>query len=386
MDWNQKYTYNFPCPVRFGPGVIKEVGPHIREQGLLNPLVVTDPGFASLPLFSKIMDEFKSAGLSPVQFTGIDKNPVKQNVLDGAKSYHDQKADSIIGLGGGASMDVARAIALKAYHERDLFDFDDALGGDQYVVNEIPYFVTIPTTSGTGSEVGRSTVISEDQSHQKRVLFSPRLMAKMVFADPELTMDLPAHITAATGIDALTHNIEAYVSKGFSPMCDGIALEAIKLVNESLYKASTKPCLESRSKMQMAALMGATSFQKGLGVVHSCAHPLSTLFDTHHGLANAIMLPYGIKFNAECSKDRFEFLCKILDLGEASSKALIDWVVQLNSSLKLPNDLKSINIGMDRVNDLSELALKDVCHLCNPRDVSLDNFKEIYKWAIEGNL
>ncbi|MBK25356.1 MAG: alcohol dehydrogenase [Halobacteriovorax sp.] len=386
MDWTQKYTYNFPCPIRFGPGVIKEVGPHLKEQGLLNPLVVTDPGFASLPLFAKIMDELKSAGLKPVQFTQIDKNPVKKNVLDGANSYHEQKADSIIGLGGGASMDVARAIALKAYHERDLFDFDDALGGDKYVVEEIPYFITIPTTSGTGSEVGRSTVISEDESHQKRVLFSPRLMAKMVFADPELTMELPPHITAATGIDALTHNIEAYVSKGFSPMCDGIAIEAIKLINESLYKASTAPCLKSRSKMQMAALMGATSFQKGLGVVHSTAHPLSTLFDTHHGLANAIMLPYGIKFNAECSSDRFEFLCKVLDLGEVSSKALIDWTLQLNNSLGLPRDLSAIDVGTDKIDALSDLALKDVCHQCNPRPVSLENFKEIYSWAIEGNL
>lgn len=386
MDWNQRYTYNFPCPVRFGPGVIDEVGPHLKEQGLKNPLVVTDPGFAGLPIFNEIMDQLKASGLEPVSFTGIDKNPVKKNVLAGVKSYHDQSADSIIGLGGGASMDVARAIALKAYHERDLFDFDDALGGDKYVTEEVPYFITVPTTSGTGSEVGRSTVISEDESHQKRVLFSPRLMAKMVFADPALTMGLPAHVTAATGMDALTHNIEAFLSKGFSPMCDGIAVEGIRLVKDSLLKATTNPCIESRSKMQMSALMGATSFQKGLGVVHSCAHPLSTLFDTHHGLANAIMLPYGVKFNSDVSLDRIKYLCTVLDLGEASPKAFIQWITELNTSLSLPNDLVAIEVPANRLNDLADLALKDVCHQCNPKPVSLDNFKEIYSWALEGAL
>lgn len=386
MDWNQRYTYNFPCPVRFGSGVIDEVGPHLKEQGLNTPLVVTDPGFASLPLFSQIIDQLKLSGLTPVSFSEIDKNPVKQNVLNGAKSYHDQNADCIIGLGGGASMDVARAITLKAYHERDLFDFDDALGGDKYVTEEVPYFITIPTTSGTGSEVGRSTVISEDVSHQKRVLFSPRLMAKIVFADPALTMGLPSHVTAATGMDALTHNIEAYVSKGFSPMCDGIAIEGIRLIKDSLLKATNSPCIESRSKMQMAALMGATSFQKGLGVVHSCAHPLSTIFDTHHGLANAIMLPYGVKYNSDVSKDRFKHLCSVLDLGERSPKALIDWITSLNTSLSLPNDLTGIKGCSDKINELAELGLKDPCHPCNPKDVTLEDFKTIYNWALKGSL
>lgn len=386
MDWKQRYTYNFPCPIRFGAGVIDEVGPHLIEQGFKNPLIVTDPGFANLPLFQRIIDILKSSGLEPLSFTGIDKNPIKKNVLGGVASYHSQKADCIIGLGGGASMDVARAIALKAYHERDLFDFDDSLGGDKFVTEEVPYFITIPTTSGTGSEVGRSTVISEDESHQKRVLFSPRLLAKIVFADPELTMELPASVTAATGMDALTHNIEAYLAKGFSPLCDGIAIEGIRLVNESLLKATDSPCLESRSKMQMAALMGATSFQKGLGVVHSCAHPLSTLFDMHHGLANAVMLPYGIKFNSDVSKDRLEHLCTVLDLGERSSLALTQWVVDLNTSLKLPNDLKTLKVSSDRIDDLADLALKDVCHQCNPKEVKLADFKNIYSWAMEGAL
>lgn len=386
MNFDQRYTYNYPCPIRFGPGVIDEVGPHLKEQGLQRALIVTDPGFIKLPLFESIVETLSKSGLDCLNFSSIDKNPVKRNVLDGVKSFIDQKADCIIGLGGGASMDVARAIALKAYHERDLFDFDDALGGDQHVVNEIPYFITIPTTSGTGSEVGRSTVISEDESHQKRVLFSPRLMAKMVFADPILTMDLPKKVTAATGMDALTHNIEAYLSKGFSPLCDGVAIEGIKLIHESLKKATHDPCLESRSKMQMAALMGATSFQKGLGVVHSTAHPLSTVFDTHHGLANAVMLPYGVKFNEDVSKSRIEFLCRVLDLGESSTQCFIDWILDLNKSLELPLNLKELGLDSSKIDELSNLALKDVCHLCNPKVVSLSDFKNIYKNAFEGTL
>jgi alcohol dehydrogenase class IV len=386
MDWNQRYTYNFPCPIRFGPGVINELGPYLKKQGLNSPLIVTDPGLRNIPLFEEILSQLAQSELVPVCFSEIDKNPVKQNVLKGVQFYHEQNADCIIGLGGGTSMDVARAIALKAHHERDLFDFDDALGGDKYVTEKIPFFVTVPTTSGTGSEVGRSTVISEDETHQKRVLFSPRLMAKMVFADPLLTLELPPSITAATGMDALSHNIEAYLAKGFSPLCDGIAVEGIHLIKESLLKATTSPCLESRSKMQMAALMGATSFQKGLGVVHSCAHPLSTLFDTHHGLANAIMLPYGVKFNSDISFERIKHLCKVLNLGEQSHQALIQWINELNDSLSLPNELSSIGVKNESIDALSDLAIKDVCHLSNPRPVGLKDFKTIYKWAIEGNL
>jgi alcohol dehydrogenase class IV len=236
----------------------------------------------------------------------------------------------------------------------------------------------IPTTSGTGSEVGRSTVISEDESKRKRILFSPRLLAEIVFADPMLTMELPSGITAATGMDALTHNLEAFVAKGFSPLCDGIAIEAVRLIKDSLVKASTAPDLESRSKMQMAALMGATSFQKGLGVVHSLAHPLSTKFDMHHGVANAVMLPYGMKFNEQTSKDRYDFLAKTIGVSDLRS-----WVLELNQQLNIPENLNYFNITKEAVNPLSDLALADVCHQCNPRACSLEDFQAMYNEAIQ---
>ncbi len=386
MDPKMRMTYNFPTIVRFGAGVIDEVGPHLSEQGLHSPQIVSDPGLASLPLMTEILDQLRKAGLKPEVFSGIHKNPVKKNVLDGVDHFKSTARDSIVGLGGGASMDVARAIALKANHDRDLFDFDDALGGDKYVTEAIPYFITVPTTSGTGSEVGRSTVISEDVSHQKRVLFSPRLMPPRVFADPALTLDLPPHITAAVGMDALTHNLEAFFSKGFSPLCDGVAIEGIRLVHESLVEATTHSNLENRSMMMMAALMGATAFQKGLGVVHSTAHPLSTLFDTHHGLANAVMLPYGVKFNSDVVGEKMKFLCRVLDLGENTEQAFVDYLVDLNKKLKMPRSLAELEVGEDRIDDLAALGLKDVCHLCNPKPVRLNDFKSLYKDAIRGIL
>lgn len=381
-SWKQRTTYNFPCPIRFGAGVIDELADHLIENALKAPLLVTDRGLKDLDIFKNIVTSLERKGITPHIFFDIDKNPVKRNVLAGVDSYHEKKCDSIIGIGGGASMDVARAIVLKAHHERDLFDFDDALGGDKYVTEKIPYFITVPTTSGTGSEVGRSTVISEDESHRKRILYSPRLLCKIVFADPELTMGLPPFITAATGVDALTHNIEAYFSKGFHPMCDGIAIEGIRLCFESLKGACLNPNIENRSKMLMAATMGATAFQKGLGIVHSLAHPLSTNFDTHHGLANAIMLPFGIMYNSKECKDKIEHLCAVLGI-EVSVASFLKHLDTLLSEIGIPKSLKDLEIKEKDIEALSELAFLDVCHSCNPVVVTKSDFKDIYLKAIK---
>jgi alcohol dehydrogenase class IV len=279
-------------------------------------------------------------------------------------------------------MDVARAIALRINHRKDLFDYDDAIGGDRFVTEEIPYFVTVPTTSGTGSEVGRSTVISDDLTHEKKILFSPRLLARKVFADPELTLDLPAFVTATTGIDALTHNVEAYLAKGFSPLCDGIALEGIRLISQSLERATLHSDLESRSKMMMASLMGATAFQKGLGIVHSLAHPLSTVTDMHHGLANAIMIPYGMEFNASVSEERMKTICEVIGLKDHSSRSFIAWLKELNSKIGIPDRLSSQKVTKEHLGRLADLAEKDPCHGSNPRAVSRADFLAIYEKAL----
>jgi alcohol dehydrogenase class IV len=382
MDFNQRYSYHYPTNIRFGSGVSDELASYLKGNNWTAPLIVSDPMMIDLPFFKQIIKNLKSNSLNPHIYTGISKNPIESNVLNGVQSFHENKCDSILGLGGGASMDVARAIALKANHSNNLFDFDDAQGGDKLVTETIPPFITIPTTCGTGSEVARSTVIADNISHMKRVLFSPKLMAIKVFADPLLTMELPAKITAATGMDALTHNVEAFVAKGFSPLCDGVALEAIRLIASSLEISVKKPTLESRSKMMMAALMGATSFQKGLGIIHSLAHPLSTVFDTHHGLANAVMLPYGIEFNQSVADEKFAFLAGLIG-KEKTSTSFLNWVKELNHSIAMPADLKQLNYHQSQIDKLSEIALQDVCHLSNPKPVNLEQFRSIYKKAFK---
>ena len=260
--------------------------------------------------------------------------------------------------------------------------FDDLIGGDQYVTGEVPYFITIPTTSGTGSEVGRSAIISEDDTHRKRILFSPKLLARIVFADPLLTMDLPAAVTAATGMDALTHNLEAFLANGFHPLCDGIALEGIALINESIVDAVRSPSLESRSKMMIASLMGAVAFQKGLGVVHSLAHPLSSLLDTHHGLANALNLPVGMRYNIPGSEDKFRRIARTIGLVAETGEAVVARLLELNRQLGLPGRLRDIGVREEHVDELSTLAFADFCHPNNPRAVGREDFRALYMQAL----
>ncbi|MGB0369581.1 MAG: iron-containing alcohol dehydrogenase, partial [Flavobacteriales bacterium] len=288
-------------------------------------------------------------------------------------------------IGGGVGLDVARSIALAINHHRDLFDYDDLIGGDKYVTEEVPYFVCVPTTSGTGSEVGRSAIIADDETHQKKILFSPKLLAGVVFADPALTFGLPSFVTAATGMDALTHNMEAYVAKNYHPMCDGIALEGIKLVAKSLEKATHEgDNAEARSDMMLASLMGAVAFQKGLGVVHSLAHPLSQLLDTHHGLANAVNLPYGMKFNLEGFENRFEDMANAMGLKNGNGVQLIDELFKLNERLGLPTNLTGIDVKEEHIDPLSDLAIADFCHPNNPKPVTRDDFRKIYAEALNG--
>ena len=267
MKFNSIYQYNFPTTIRFGAGSSKELADYLLKQGWKRPLIVTDPQVAQLGFFKELVRGLGDKNISVEVFHDIHKNPVKSDVYKGADAFDGTDRDSIIGIGGGAALDVARAIALRIHHREDLFKYDDLIGGDVYVTNDVPPFITIPTTAGTGSEVGRSAIIADDETHQKKILFSPKLLAKMVFADPLLTMELPPFITAATGMDALTHNMEAYIAKMPHPMCEGIALEGMSLISQSLEKAVNNPDLESRSMMMIASLMGAVAFQKGLGVV-----------------------------------------------------------------------------------------------------------------------
>lgn len=381
MDFTTIRQYNFPTIIRFGAGATEELLPHLKQMGYSKPLIVTDPLVAELIFFDLITHRLQTGGLSVEVFKDIHKNPVKSDVLKGGEVYHATDRDCIIGIGGGAALDVARAIALRVHHTRDLFDYDDLIGGDKYVTEEVPYFITIPTTSGTGSEVGRSAIISEDDTKRKRILFSPKLLAKIVFADPVLTMELPSFITAATGMDALTHNMEAFLAKGFHPMAEGIALRGMKLVAENIEKATHAPDLESRANMMIASLMGAVAFQKGLGVVHSLAHPLSSLLDTHHGLANAVNLPYGMNFNLQGNPEPFSEMAQALGVDGAYA-AVAPWLLELNKKLGLPTKLRDIGVKKDHIDTLAALALEDFCHPNNPRPVKLEDFRALYTSAL----
>lgn len=381
MTFDTIYQYNFPTTIRFGAGASNELGDYLKKNNLLRPLIVTDPVVANLDFFKKIVEGLKRQNISVEVFHDLHKNPVKSDVYKGSDVWDATDRDCIIGIGGGVAIDVARAIALRINHCEDLFKYDDLIGGDVYVTNAVPHFITIPTTAGTGSEVGRSAIIADDETHQKKILFSPKLLAKIVFADPLLTMDLPPFVTAATGMDALTHNMEAFLAKMPHPMCEGIALEGIRLIHQSLEKAVNNPDLESRSQMLIASLMGAVAFQKGLGVVHSLAHPLSALLDTHHGLANAVNIPYGMEFNIEGNEEKFRRIARTLELKEETGEAVVQYLFDLNSKINIPHKLRDIGVKEEHVEPLSDLAIADFAHPNNPKPVTREDFKRLYTKA-----
>jgi len=382
MTFDKVYQYNFPTIIKFGIGSSKELGDYLIKNNLLRPLIVTDPNVSQLGFFKGLIDDVKKKNISTEVFYDIHKNPVKSDVYKGTDVFDNTNRDSILGIGGGAALDVARAIVLRINHREDLFKYDDLVGGDIYVTNDVPHFITIPTTAGTGSEVGRSAIIADDETHQKKILFSPKLLAKIVFADPLLTMELPAHITAATGMDALTHNMEAYLAKMPHPLCEGIALQGISLISQSLEKAVNKPDVDNRSKMLIASLMGAVAFQKGLGVVHSLAHPLSSLLDTHHGLANAVNIPYGMEFNIAGFEHKFKNIARTLNLKDETGEAVVKYLFELNSKINIPHHLKDIGVKNEHVETLADLAIADFAHPNNPKPVSREDFRNLYTKAL----
>src|SRR5438552_3692538 len=372
-------TFSFPTLIQFGPGVRRDTGPHLAAQGARRPLVVTDKGLASLPLPGEILEGLRAAGLEPALFADVAGNPVESQVAAGAAAWRAHRADSIIGLGGGAALDVAKAIALMANHPGALFDYEDGRPGARPIDKDVPCLVALPTTAGTGSEVGRSAVISDERTHVKKIVFSPRLLARAVFADPEVTLGLPAKVTAATGMDALTHCIEAYLAKDYHPICDGIALEGLRLAARALPRCVEAPGdLAARGDMMMASMMGAIAFQKGLGLVHSCAHALSTVADLHHGLANGVMIDRALRFNLESSARKFERMAQAVGLEDATGEGFLGWLRELKARIGIPANLQAAGVDRAELDRLSLLAFQDTCHLNNPRPVRQDDFKRIY--------
>ncbi len=388
-------TYNFPTKIRFGSGARKELVAELSALGIERPLIVTDRDVAELSWFPEI-----EAFLSPLKsgtFSGVWGNPVVSQVEAGLAAYSACEADGIVAVGGGAPMDVAKAIALMAYHPGHLFDYEDG-ASTRPIDQKIPPIVAIPTTAGTGSEVGRSAVISDDDTHTKKIVFDPQLLPKVVLADPDLLLGLPAKITAATGMDALTHLIEAFLAKGNNPLCDGIALEGLYLVSrylkpsvdfaqrlalgEQLDETEMAAHLQARAGMLNASMMGATAFQKGLGVTHSCAHALSTVCNTHHGLANGVMLPAAMRFNLDAEPDKFLRMARIVNPAASNGAALIEWIVELSEAIGMPSSLNEIGVSADTVDELVGVAIKDACHPFNPKSVTEQDLHAIYQDAL----
>lgn len=379
------HRFSFPTLIHFGAGARAQVGTHLKAHGLQRALVVTDRGVAALKLHADFVAQLVNEGLRVASFAEIWGNPVESQVQAGVAAFCAHQADCIIGLGGGAALDVAKAIALMINHPGDLFDYEDEKPGARSIERDIPYWVALPTTAGTGSEVGRSTVIS-DREHIKRIIFSPKLLARAVFADPELTLDLPAHVTAATGMDALTHCVEAYLAKDYHPICDGIALEGLRLVAQHLVRCVHAPRdLAARGGMLMAAMMGAIAFQKGLGLTHSCAHALATVADLHHGLANAIVIDHALKFNIAAVPERFRIMAQAAGIAEPEKQngaGFIAWLAQLKRDIGIPAQLAAVGVRAEQVATLSTLAFQDGCHQNNPQPCTRALFERIYTEAL----
>ena len=373
-------SFSFPTPIKFGAGARKLVAQHLKDLGLKRPLIVTDKALGALPVLAEFQTHL--AGLDVAVFSGVFGNPTCSQVMDGAAAYKAHGADCVIGFGGGAALDVAKVVGLAATHEGDILEYVWDHPQVRPITNELPYFVALPTTSGTGSEVGRSSVVSENDTHLKRVVFSPKILAKTVFADPELTLGLPPHVTAATGMDALTHNIESYLSPAYHPLCDGIALEGTRIAAAALVTAVKDPGnLPARSDMMMSSMMGAIAFQKDLGAVHSCAHALGAVCDLHHGLANALMIDTVMAWNREAVPAKFDELAHVCGV-QGGGAAFVAWLQALKASVGITGGLASHGVKPEHLARLVEVATADICHQTNPRPCTAADFERLFKAAM----
>lgn len=365
-------TFSFPTTVLFGARAIEKLPAELARRHMRKPLIVTDNGLAVTSLIGRIAQLVPDA---PV-FSEVDPNPSEHNVLEGAAFYQSRGCDSVIGFGGGSAIDAAKAIRLKITHPLNLAEYDDAIGGDAKITSNLPPSIAIPTTAGTGSEVGRSTVITIAKTNRKTVIFSPHLLPELAIADPELTTTMPPAVTAGSGMDAFTHNVEAYLAKGFQPVCDAIALGGAKIAYQNLPRAMGHPQdLEARGQMMIAAMMGAIAFQKGLGAVHSLAHPLSSDFGMHHGTSNAVLLPAVLEFNRTSVPERFR------DLESYLGKDIAACTRELNEICAIAPRLRDYGIPDDALPKLADKAFDDACHRLNPRPCTREDLLALYRAA-----
>jgi alcohol dehydrogenase len=382
-----KGNWNYPTSIRFGAGRIAELSEACKAAGMSRPLLVTDPGLSKLPMIGAAMDACAKAGLGIAKFDGLKSNPVAANVEDGLKVLRGGKHDGVIAFGGGSALDTGKVIAFMAGQTRPMWDFEDI--GDWWTRADekgIAPVVAVPTTAGTGSETGRAGVITDEATHTKKIIFHPRMMPRIVLADPELTVGLPPKVTAATGMDAFAHCLEAYCAPFFHPYADGIALEGMRLVKEYLPRAvADGKDMAARAHMLAASQMGSTAFQKGLGAIHSLSHPVGSVLDTHHGLTNAVVMPYVLLFNAKAISSKIAALARYLGL-KPSLEGFLEWVIDLRRQIGIPHTLADLGVKADQLDRFSAMAAEDPTAGGNPVKAGAPEMRQMYDAALAGRL
>ena len=381
-------NWNYPTAIRFGAGRISELPDACRVLGMERPLLVTDPGLAGLPMIANALADCRSAGLGCDLFADVQGNPVAANVTAGVDAFRAGGHDGVIAFGGGSALDVGKAVALMVGQTRPIWDFEDREDWFTRVnVDGMAPVVAVPTTSGTGSEVGRASVITDERDHTKKIIFHPRMLPSLVIADPELTLGLPPNITAAVGMDALSHNLEAFCSPFYHPLAQGVALEGMRLVKEWLPLACQQGGnVTARAHMMAASTMGASAFQKGLGAMHAMSHPCGAVLNTHHGLTNAVVMPYVLVFNRSAIDERMTALARYLDLPQPSFQAVLDWVLALRKEIGIPADLAALGVTEGHIGQLAEMAAVDPSAGSNPLPLTVENLTTLFTNAIHGRI
>jgi alcohol dehydrogenase class IV len=380
-------NWNYPTTIKFGNGRVKELARHCKHSGITAPLLVTDPTLASFPMVQAAVEQLKGAGLRVEVFSAIKPNPVAANVADGVAALRAGQHDGVVCFGGGSALDAGKVIAFMAGQTRPMWDFEDV--GDWYLRADpkgILPNICVPTTAGTGSEVGRAGVITDETTHTKKVIFHPLMMPKVTICDPALTAGMPKVITAGTGMDAFAHCLEAYCGTAYHPLADGIAVEGMRLVKHNLVKAYTNgDDLEARGHMMSAAAMGATAFQKALGAIHALSHPVGSLYDTHHGMTNAVFMPYVLQFNRKAIEDKIERAAGYMGL-KPSYTAFFDYVLRLRNDLGVPHTLAGLKVDDKKFDLMSDMAPKDPTAGGNPVHLDKAASLALFKRALEGKL
>ena len=385
----QKYNWNYPTTMWVGENRINDIAEACKALKITKPLLVTDKGLAETDIVKNTLLILKDNDLIAQLYSNVVGNPTGRNVIEGVESYKKNDCDGVIAFGGGSGLDVGKAIAFMIGQTLPIWDFKDV--GDNWTKansDKIAPIIAVPTTAGTGSETGRASVILNEETGVKNIIFHPKFLPSIVILDPVLTLGLPPKMTAATGMDALAHNLEAYCAPGFHPMADGIALEGMRLINKWLLKAVNDGSnLEARMNMITAASMGSTAFQKGLGAIHSLSHPVNALNNIHHGLSNAIFMPYVLTFNKDAIEEKIIKICNYLELKDQSFDGFIEWILDFREKLEIPHKLsKVINEEDLQLDRLSKMALEDPSTEGNPKKLTEADMKLMYQHSMSGKL